>query len=119
MRADNKKIENIKNILVTRLEESRRAMLGQIQNKFRTEVRDLKELDKKITEVRKKIEKKLPLGYGISGHEIYVASHYSDDIIPEEDLTALRRINELNVIGKTEEAQKELCKLMKKYRVGE
>lgn len=119
MKDDNKKIQNIKNILITRLEERRKEMLGQVQGRFKAELRELKELDKRITEVRKKVEKKLPLGYGISGDEIYVASHYADDVIPEEDLAVLRRINELYVIGKTEQAQKELSKLLKKYKVGE
>ena len=75
-------------------------------------------MEKKEKALRKNIGRKLLPGYQLFGEVIGVESHYyNDDLIPAVDRAVLQRANELFSIGKKKEAQAELNRLIREYKI--
>jgi hypothetical protein len=114
-----KKVESIKGIIADRIENQRKAEINKVRQVFRDDLRQLKVLEKKEKALRKKIGKKLLPGYQLFWETIGVESHYyKDDLIPAVDRAVLERANELFSIGKKKEAQAELNRLIREYKIG-
>jgi hypothetical protein len=123
-----RRLDSIKEIIQDRILKESEKSLKNVTKKFEVRIAEIKtakvkeEVLAKLRQQKEEIlQKELPSGFELSCYDgIRVKNHFYGEStnLPSEDLQALRRARELFAIGKKEEAEKELSKLVKKYNIG-
>jgi hypothetical protein len=112
-----KRVDELKDLIGDRIVAERKAKLPEIEKSFGEQLQRMKRLKEELDRVEKPLIQKLQkLGYNLSYSGIEVRTYSYE--LPEGVDRDLRRIKELLVLGRDEEAQQKIDRLVEQFSLG-
>lgn len=112
-----RQVDMLRDLIGERLVAVRKARLPAVRKSFEAELRRLKRLKEEVDRVEKPLILRLQkLGYNLSYNGVEVRAYGYE--LPDSVEGELRRVKELLVLGRDDEAQERIDRLVEQFSLG-